>query len=290
MRASDTERLSPRADGVADAFEIRPHPPASHVGLALPSAADIDARIGFDRQPMAQFAECLVRKLRLEEHAMESVVSGPLSVAVCIHRTTILTTDYGQRTTDPTSIWRICVQESLFDQIPRPALRASSWASCQAAFHGTAVAVVEPGLGETSPHQFFVEHDIAIPHERQKAVVAIFAFQAERKSHAIVRAMDEVFRELARLGAPSFDGRIRLYGFGRVDALQTDACAGSQQKRVAIDDALDFVDPFFELFRSDRQPRGVVDTPRNKQQANNPDDRAAMVIPVAARQRFHGTA
>ena len=50
-------------------------------------------------------------------------------------------------------------------------------------------------------------------------------------------------------GPQASTGLIGLHGFGRVDALQSNAGAGGEQQRVAVDDAADFVDAFFELLR-----------------------------------------
>ena len=194
-------------DGVADAGEIRADPAAGHVGLALPRAADVDAGIGLDRQPMAQLGEGLVRELGLEKHA---VVRCPWSVVRCHMRSGHVCN--GPRTTDNGrlhQLWRICVHGHGIRPDSPPCRAGFVLGLGQAAFHDAAVAIIEPGVGQAGSNQLFVEHHVAVPDERQETVVAVLAFQAEREPHAVAGFFDEILGELAGFRPPGFD-RMRL--------------------------------------------------------------------------------
>ena len=59
-------------DAVANLRHVRTQPRGRGVGLALPRAADVDAGIRLDRQPVAELGERFVREAGLEEHVRTS--------------------------------------------------------------------------------------------------------------------------------------------------------------------------------------------------------------------------
>ncbi len=62
-RACDGQRQRiSTIDRVADVLKIAAHAWAGRLGLALPGAADVDARLGLDGQPMAEFTEVAGRE------------------------------------------------------------------------------------------------------------------------------------------------------------------------------------------------------------------------------------
>src|SRR5688572_13195839 len=141
----------------------------------------------------------------------------------------------GSENSSCSSLFALC--SLLFAPQPPPCPAGFVLRELEPAFHAAAISIIEPRMRKALAHQFFVKHSLAMPYEREKPVVAIFALQAESETYAVIGVGNEVLRESAGLWSPWFDCEVFADRFGRVDTLQPHAGAGGEQQSISIDDA-----------------------------------------------------
>src|SRR3990172_10960860 len=165
----------------------------------------------------------------------------------------------------------------------------------EAALERGAEPPAEPCFGKSGANQLFVQEPITVPGEDQVAAIVVEAFGAECKFHAAARLLDKIFRKLAGLGTPRFDGIVLADCFRRVDTFEPDTRAGRHQQRVAVDHAADPVDAFREHLAAGgprrRTRHGREHDPLQNQQRGNrkPNPIGTNTPPIRSMAAMHDT-